>query len=821
MKVSLNLAQSVSNIDFKSLPVDELVIKIGAQLGAVEEVVNYGLRYDGILVAKIVECVKHEDADKLNVCLIDDGGVTQNVSRNEHGHVQVVCGAPNAREGLVVAWIPPGVAVPSSHGKEPFILESREIRGVVSNGMLASPHELGIGDNHDGILEIEEKDAKPGQPFKELYDLDDVIIDIENKMFTHRPDCFGVLGVAREIAGITGQRFKSPDWYTSSQLENMQERDVKLDIKLETDLVPRFMAVAMKNVNVSPSPIWLQAGLARVGIKPINNIVDITNYLMYVTGQPLHAYDADKLPTQNSLGTRMSKKGEKVNLLNGKQLELKDETAVVITSGEEVIGIGGIMGGKDTEVSADTKNIIIECASFDMYNIRRTSMKYGLFTDAVTRFTKGQSCLQNQNIIIKTIAMVRELSGAMQASNVEDAHGLLVENKAVKVSTKFINDRLGSNLQTHHIASLLTNVEFEVGLQDELSIMAPFWRTDIEIAEDIVEEVGRMYGFDNLSIELPVRPAKPASLNQQLKLKNQVRTILSSAGANEVLTYSFVHSNLLEKVGQSAEQAFELANALSPDLQYFRTSLTPSLLELVHANVKAGNQQFSLFEVGKVHNKMHADDDQGLPKEFPVLSLVTTRPAGAGYYQARVYLDFLMKQLGITLRYDVVKETLDYPAVKPFDISRSALVTDVNSGEVLGMVGELNQSVLRGLKLPAGTAAFEIGLVELAKAAKQDNYRKLSKFPNVQQDISLRVPESTPYQALYDLLCLELFKDLNIVATLTPLDIFQRSEDTTHKHISFRLVIAHHIKTLKSEEVNAMLDSAAKVAYDKLGAERL
>ncbi len=365
MKVSLNWAQAQSNVPLSDGGVDVLVEKIGAQLGAVEEVIDYGSRYNGIVVAKVVSCVLHPNANKLSICTIDDGGNTPDVKRDENGHVQVVCGAPNVKEGLMVAWLPPGVTVPSTISKDPFVLEIREIRGEVSNGMLASPSELGMYEDPSGILEIDDPSAKPGQAFKELYGLDDVVVDIENKMFTHRPDCFGVLGVARELAGIQGKQFKSPDWYLRGSLTEQQERDVQLNVTIETDLVSRFIAVAMKHVTVGPSPVWLQAGLTRVGLKPINNIVDITNYLMYVTGQPLHAYDADKLPTPNTIGARMSRQGEKVNLLNGKELELKDDTTVVITSGGTVIGIGGVMGGKDTEVSAETKNIIIECASFD------------------------------------------------------------------------------------------------------------------------------------------------------------------------------------------------------------------------------------------------------------------------------------------------------------------------------------------------------------------------------------------------------------------------------------------------------------------------
>lgn len=824
MKVSLNWAQAHSNVPLNDNGAEALIEKIGAQLGAVEEVEYFGPRYDGIVVAKVASCQKHPGADKLSVCVIDDGGVVQNVARGEDGHVQVVCGAPNVRAGQTVAWLPPGVTVPASLSKEPLVLEAREIRGQVSNGMLASPSELGISDSHEGILEIDEKEAKPGQPLKELFGLDDVVIDIENKMFTHRPDCFGVLGVARELAGIQGKKFTSPDWYLNAK-PLPEFANSQITVNVDTELVPRFSAIAMAGVKVAPSPTWLQAGLNRVGLKPINNVVDITNYLMYVTGQPLHAYDGDKLPAKNTLGARLSKKGEKVALLNGKTLELQDDSTVVIISGDKVVGIGGVMGGKDTEVSAETSNIIIECASFDMYNIRRTTMKYGLFTDAATRFTKGQSPLQNMVVLSKALAMLEELTGGKQSSSVTDKKQPLSPSPSLSIQPKFINERLGSKLTQDEIAKLLTNVEFAVVnvVEGTLEITPPFWRTDIEIHEDIVEEVGRLHGYDNLPRVLPPRPTKPAGKNPLLELKHNLRSSISSAGANELLTYGFVHENLFKNTGQSANLAFQLGNALSPDLQYYRMSLTPSLLERVHPNVKAGQPEFALFELGTTHNKLHKDDDNGLPKEFPTLALVTTSATSKtpAYYQARAYLDFLACQFGLTLRYDAIKQAPDFPVVKPFDWSRSAIITDVRSGQVLGMIGEYKQSVLRNLKLPVATAGFEIGLEELLSSKTETSYKKLSKFPSVQQDISLKVPTGVTYQQIYDVLSEELLGNPDVSATLTPLDSFQRSDDTEHAQYAFRLAIAHHHKTLKSEEVNNMLDAAAKTAQDKLGAERI
>ena len=299
MKFSLNLAQHYSNVDLASLDHAEIISRIGLQLGAIEEVIEISRKYKGIVVAEVISCEKHPNADKLSLCTVDDGGVTANVERNEHGHVQVVCGAPNVAKGQMIAWIPPGATVPSTYDESPFVLDARELRGEVSNGMIASAKELDISDDHKGILVVTKedsgKDPRPGEQITSYFGLDDLIIDCENKMFTHRPDCFGNLGIARELAGIFGENFVSPDWYLQAP-KFKSASGLPLDVKNEAqDLVPRFVAIAMSEVKIDDSPVWMQVYLQRVGIKPINNVVDITNYVMHLTGQPLHAFDYDKL----------------------------------------------------------------------------------------------------------------------------------------------------------------------------------------------------------------------------------------------------------------------------------------------------------------------------------------------------------------------------------------------------------------------------------------------------------------------------------------------------------------------------------------------
>lgn len=843
MKVSLNLAQDYSNVDLKSVKTDELLRRIGSQLGAVEEVIDWAPKYDGIVVAEIVSCEKHPDADKLNVCLIDDGGKVKGINRDVRGLIQVVCGAPNARDTLQVAWIPPGVVVPSTLGDDPLTLEVREIRGVKSNGMLASPSELGISDDHDGILELgvqspesREKKIKPGDSFVSL-GFDDLVINCENKMFTHRPDCFGNLGVARELAGISGKKFVSPDWYLKVPKFSATSK-LPFRVKVESKLVSRFMAVTMENISVSKSPLWLQATLAKVGIKPINNVVDITNYVMHLTGQPIHAFDYDKLKQRSGVGViigpRQAKKGEKLMLLGGKEVTLSTEDILIATD-KKAVALAGIMGGQDTEVDFATKRIVLECATFDMFAVRRSSMRHGLFTEASTRYTKGQSPLQNDRVLNYCMKAISDLAGGVQASDVKDEHTTLKKPEAVKVSVDFINSRLGSSLKSQDVVRLLENVEFNVTSNSgKLRVLPPFWRTDVEIKEDVVEEVGRLYGYDKLPVELPSRSSKPTPRNELLDVKQSLRQKLSAAGANEILTYSFVHGDLMKDSGIDPDKwAYHIRNAISPELQYYRTSLIPSVLEKVYSNIRSDrvrlndDNDFAIFEIGKAHVKGH-DDEEKLPGEFERLALVFSadqktanrKYSGSAFYMAKLYADILLEG---RVTFEPLTSNA-YPITSVYELKRSAMI--MFGKEVFGVIGEFNEVTKKVLKLPDFTAGFELDLKLYSEylGKRSQQYSPLSVFPKTQQDITFKVAEDLPAQDLLNLVWDELLKqsaEHGYIQTTTFRDIYQSDDDKKHKNITLRLWLSHPSRTLTTEEVNLLFEKIAKRAHEKLAATRI
>ncbi len=825
MKVSLNWMQKLTVIQ---LPLDspDLTNRIGSQIGAIEDALSLKEIYRDALLVKIVTSSAIEGSDHLSLCTIDDKNVVSGVDRLENNLIQVVCGADNVAASQIVVWLPPGSVVPSSFGKEVFKLECREIMGNVSNGMLASAKELAIGDDHQGIVVLP-PDTEYGVRLVDYLSLDDTVLDIENKMFTHRPDLFGQLGVAREVAGIYGIKFSSPEWYHEDRpIKVAATGQLSVDNRLSDSGCPRFMAVSIGNIKIEPSPLWLQSYLARVGIRPINNIVDITNYVMMVTAQPLHAYDLHKITIddQTELIVRQAQDGEVLNLLDGNSIKL-NQSDIVIATKDQAIGLGGVMGGGNSEVDGQTDAIVLECASFNMYSIRRTSMTHGIFSEAVTRYTKGQSPRQCQAVLGLALDLIKQICPESQViSPVVDAkNGNLSKPAPVNVDLSKIESYMGLKLDADKIVDILNNTELNASVENgQLNVIPPFWRTDIEHPEDLIEEVSRLYGFNNLPLQLPRRTLSPPETPASLSIKRQIRLALASAGANEFLTYSFVDEKLLSNSGLNPDDAYVLTNALSPELKYYRISILPSLLKKVHLNHKAGYDQFAIFEIGKTHLKGSEDDD-GLPIELERLSLVISAQLkaakanyqGPAYYHALGYLFYLIESLGLdksSLKIAPAGKSLErkWQAIKPqFEPGRCAAIS--YRGLMLGLIGEFTPSLSRSLKLPVYCAGMELDVEAICKLtqAQPNRYRPLAKYPSVTQDLTVTV------KADYEDISSQLnnkFKSLlpeDISYSLYPIDAYQH-QGMSAINWTFRLTAGSDKRTLTDKQISEYIEQITK-----------
>jgi phenylalanyl-tRNA synthetase beta chain len=824
MIISVNWLKKFTDID---MPIDQLATLIGERLVEIEEVIDLGAKYKDVIIARVVSCVDMPDSDHLHICTIDDGGVRQGVERDENGYVQVVCGAPNVREGLMVAWLPPEAVVPETFGNDPFVLGARKLRGHMSNGMLASAKELDLFDDHEGILEVD-GEITPGANFADIYELNDYLLDIENKSLTHRPDTFGIIGFAREVAAIQGKAFLTPDWLQqlAPHYDDVQTEAVTPAVTIDDpNLSARFQAVVLTGVDgAAKSPLAVQTYLARIGMRPINAVVDATNYLMMLTGQPMGIYDYDKilaLDPSAHLHVRSGRDGEPLELLDGRTIELSTED-IVVAAGDTPIGLAGAMGGANTVVDDQTKTILIEAATFNLYSLRATQMRHGVFSEAITRFTKGQPAELAAPVLASVVHLVSEWTGATRASQVIEDYPVQTEKLTIDVSADRVNATLGANNSIEHMLETLKHVEFDTSIVDGvLRTTAPYWRADIHIPEDIIEEIGRINSYDSITPTLAKRDFTAVRPSDFDELRARVRESLVRAGANEVLTYSFVHGNILEKAGLDPSNSYRITNSISPDLQYYRQSLTPSLLGLIHPNIKQGYEHFAVFELNKTHPKHLGLTDEQVPVEADSLAFTIASKKSAGgsaYYQAKRMLDYLASNLNLELEYRNV-ESSDNVVAAPFESRRAAVVTDKKSGVTLGIIGEYKKTVARGFKLPDYVAGFELDTRSLftAASAATSDYTPLSRYPGSERDVCFQVVNDVSYGQLVS--CVQNVLDVvNLEATASPIDIYQAQGSET-KNITLRIKLTAHDRTLSSDEIAEVISQVSSTAESQVAAK--
>ena len=769
----------------------------------------------------------------MNLCKIDDGGKRDGVERDENGFVQVVCGAPNVREGLFVAWLPPKAIVPETFGGENFQLSARKLMGNMSNGMIASLRELGLGDEHDGILEISpetfENGLQAGDSFAEKFELNDYLLEVENKSLTHRPDCFGIIGFAREVAGILGQKFVEPDFIKQSDFgfEVNNDKSIVIDAQ-DSEICERYTAAIfdVSDILKNPNLTLEKTYLLRSGMRPIDIITDLANELMLETGQPLHTFDFDKLAKINGgknvkMTVRKAFENEELELLDGRKIKMSQNDIVIATgeNGENAVALAGAMGGKSTEIDENTTRILVESATFNLYNLRNTQMRHGIFSEAITRFTKGVPEMMSRKVLdlfgVQLLAL-----GGKSLSEIADSKGDFYYNKSeISVSKDKINQILGTNFSSEEIRKTLENVGILTKNDNSEIFIVPFWRNDLHIEEDLIEEVGRLNGYDNIKLQLPKRTFRAVKKAKIDLLQSEIREILVSSGANEILTYTFVHGDLLKKAGQDPKNAYKIINSISPELQYYRQTLTPSLLSKVNQNIRAGFSEFAIFEMNKITEKTLGLNEENVPFEQKKLAFIYTKNKGENtFFEAKNYAEFLFNKLGLKvkfIKFDLSKS----PLSTEFEPKRSALIQVSNSeGEkILGVIGEFKKKIQKALKLPESTAGFELDLGILLENTGRTSVKikDFSKFQSVERDISINVDESRQFAEIFD-----IFKDISsefkdVEIETLPIDIFNNGDGT--KNISIRFKITPFEKTLNGDEIRDIMQKIEEKAVKNGG----
>jgi phenylalanyl-tRNA synthetase beta chain len=802
--------------------VEESLEIISNKIGAVEDVQDLSKKYENIYIAEIVEKREHPDADKLGIYMITIDGDEK---------TQVLAGDKNLEVGDKVAYIKPGGIVPSTYYNEPFEIKSVKMRGEMSNGMMCSQRELDIGPCHDKVLVLS-KDAPVGESFAKYYELDDTIIDIENKALTNRGDLFGIIGLAREISACQGIEFESPKWLKEPQI-NLEPSEICLNLDVDNQaepICPRYCAIAMSNIKMTDSPIWLKSVLLKSDIKPINIVVDITNYLMLVTGQPLHAFDLDKVINTDSkqadmahIVVRTGRPEEKILGIDDNLYDLNDNHLIIANS-QNPIAIAGVIGGKDTEIDENSTNIIIESANFDRYNLRRTSMELGIVTEASTRFTRSQSPENCLPVLSKAVELIQELAQGEIASTLIDSYPTTQKENLITLNINKLKEKLGLEINCREIEKILKDMEYEiVKSEDEyLTVKVPKFRLDIEIEEDVYEDVIRIYGYDKMEYVLPTRYISATFKPEIINIKSKIRSVLSNSGCNELISYSFTNIQALNLVKQNPDNCFKLLNPISQDLELMRPSILLSLLEKARVNIQQDINTFCIYEMGISHQKDNLNKEN-LPLEEWKLSLLFTDSTdiieGNPYYQAKRYLEKVLNSLKIqgvnyTLLADVDFETLPIwikNIAGSFEANSSSVVS-IRVGEsriFLGILGEIELEVKRELGLNTFTSGFEINLEQL-NFLNGDCIRDLkeSKYPYITQDICFVVPEMVTYQELYEKVTKSL-ENNDLRSEMRCIDIYKK-EKSEDRNITVRISLSNTKKTLTDKDFKKIREKIEK-----------
>ena len=829
MRLPLSIVKQFTKIEYEE---ERLVSEISGRICNVESVEDISKEYEGIVIGEILEKKDHPNADKLSI---------YKVNIAEENPVQVVAGDKTLEVGEKIAYFKVGSSIPYEKEEE-YVIKEVNMRGEKSYGMMASEKELNLGPDHTKVMRLD-SDAVVGQSFAEYYGLDDTVIDIENKGLTNRGDLFGILGLSRELSALQGRAFTSPEWFIKPNIQHPKKECLRLKIENDAESTcPRYTAIAMDNINIKDSPRWMKSALIKAGLRPISNIVDITNYLMILTGQPLHAFDYDKV-LKKDIGekdeahilVRMAQNGEKIHLINGTVVELTDKNMVIADS-TNPIGLAGVMGGGDTEVDESTERIIIESANFDRFNIRRTSMQHGLNTDASDRFKRSQDPNMCLPILCRAVELVQELADGEVATEIFDLYPNPVEALKISLNASKLNTLLGIHLELEDIENILTNLEYIVLEKDKngeyITVQVPTFRRDISIEEDIYEDIGRIYGYDKITKMLPSVEMVPTKTPLILEAKIKISEILSNSGSNEIITYNFVSSRLLKDVGQDANLSYHVKNAISPELEYMRPSLVPSLIEKLSINLNKGHTEVSLFETNISHQKNVLDSEE-LPLENWYLSFVyshknNSRYDGSPYFMAKRYLEKVLNGLGVN-NYDYIL-AMDYnledtsPWLKnisnTFNLNSSAVILSKEK-KILGIVGDISSKLRDNFKLPKYTSAFEINISELIPCIGEGNsFKKEPMFPAITRDLCFIVDDSTQYGELEQ----ELSKSLNsdsLYTSLECLDIYQSDDSKESKNITFRMSIQNYEKTLTEKDFEKIKEKIKKKVINKFSGEIL
>ena len=801
MLVSLKWLKDLVDVP---VSVSELVDKLDLTGTAVEAVKKAGEALDNIVVGQILAKEPHPEADKLWVTKVDVGSGEA---------LQIVCGAQNFNAGDKVPVALVGATLPNG-----MTIKKAKLRGVESRGMNCSARELGLGEDHEGIM-ILPADAPVGTPFAEFAGLSDTVLELE--ITPNRPDCLSVAGVAREIGALYERSATTP---ASTPAETGEPVAASVSVTIDDpDMCPRYAARLIRNVRIGPSPAWLAERVTASGARSISNIVDITNYVMFELGQPLHAFDADLLAKDASgkvaIGVRTAVEGERLTTLDGQDRTLTADT-LLITDPSGPVALAGVMGGESTEVHDGTVNVLLEAACFNPGSISRTSRRLGLFSEASSRFEKSvdrSSCVAALN---RAAALMAELAGADVALGVVDTYPKPAAPRELDLRVERLNAVVGAQIPASEAAAILTRLGCEVSGHDVLHVVAPTFRPDLEREVDLIEEVLRIFGMGRVESTLPSGAGRLGELTREQRWRERIGATLRACGLNETMTYSFADPADTERLRDELEEGevyCELLNPMSAEQAVLRRALLPGLLHSVSYNQRRGVSDVHLYEIGTTF-RMAPGRKQ--PKERGTVGGVLTgawhRPAWnepaeqLGFFDGKGVVETLARDLGLK-RFKV--RAAELPFLQP---GRAAQV--LLGGEVVGWLGEVHPLVLSAFEADAPVTAFELSLPSLVRGAVDAKpFSDVPRYPAVERDVAIVVAEDVSAERLEQAISSAGGKLLDAVRLF---DVYRGAGvESGKKSMAFELAYRGADRTLTAEEVDVAHERLVRKVAGAVGGE--
>ena len=811
MKASREWLEEYSDIDVDTIKLGDILTMTGQK---VETIDMLGNNIKNVVVGKILEIKKHQDSDHLLITKVDVG--TEKL--------QIVTGAPNIKVGDIVPIAKDGAELPDGTK-----IKTGMLRGVESCGMMCSVGELGIGVEEfpkqieNGIMILERKDEqikvlqdidlekKLGEDIVEVLDLKEEIIDFE--ITPNRPDCLSIEGLGREVAVSLGKEFKNPRKDIDKISKDVEDKEEIEGLTVEIqapDLCYRYIARMVENVKIGPSPKWLVKRLKACGMRSINNIVDITNYVMLEMGQPMHAFDIESIEGKH-ITVRRAKNGEKITTLDEEERTL-DESDLVIADTKKPVAIAGVMGGLNSEIEKDTKTVVFESAVFYGGSVRKTAKKVGLRTESSSRFEKGLSPENALRAVNRAIQLVEILGAGKEIPGKIDKYPTKQKTNKIKLEPEKINSLLGTNITKQEMINILEKLEIKV--EDDIAII-PYFRQDIEQMADLAEEVARFYGYDKLDSTLIKAETTLGIKNKEQKIEDKILETLQNSGLSEIYTYGFINEKELDKSNISEELkkvAICLKNPLNDDYKYMRPSTIPSMLSTISTNINKKNKEAKLFDISRRYKNIDGKIEKGeVPEEEKILT-IGMYGEDIDFYVLKGIIENILEQISVN-RYEIEKEKTN----KSYHPGRCA---NIKIGkDVIATIGEAHPQVLVNYEIDKRIYLAELNITKITKYARNTKkYVEVPKFPPVERDIAITIEEDIEVGQIEKIISKKAKK---LLESMELFDVYRDEEKLgkNKKSIAYALKFRDKNKTLQDEEVNKIMEEIIQELKKQVGAD--